>query len=598
MMKSKSNRSIQKILLSTYLNLMLVILLSVSFVFTAMEYVTMRKNTTESLQQICDTISQDVENQLELMNITSVNVLYSTQLKDTFASYFSRRGSMDGQEKVSAESSMNNLLYSIRGANSNVRQIILYDLKEGCYCMGNYTGYQNTRVWEKSWYEDTMAMDGHAFYPPSESDLLLSYSTGTRPDRLYTSICRVFFDNFHRPMGIVEVMQYQDIAFSQAIEPGSSYEIQVYIYDNLGNLAYPLDQDPGQTFDYLRAADTHTESVQNSFTGSREYVYYSRMAKCGFTTIVTIDRRQVLIPIFRYLSGMLLILLIGCVCCYFIAWKLSLRLSAPLTHMYDYLNDLDFQDKWKRLHMPDSHIVEIDKLRDSVNEFQERQIHSLQALMLLKEQELQAQMLALQSQTNPHFLYNALATINAMAEEGMTEGIRQMCLDMTEILRYISSNKRPLSTLEEELEHCDRYLNCLKIRFGSSLSYSIDVEDKMLELELPKLSIQLLVENAVKYTTKAAPPWHISIRGVQGESTWIIEVRDNGPGFSPEALENLQEKIREVNIHGLLPRLELDGLGMMNIYVRYYMLYKTAFIFDVGTMPSGGASVTIGGKVI
>ena len=78
MMKSKSNRSIQKILLSTYLNLMLVILLSVSFVFTAMEYVTMRKNTTESLQQICDTISQDVENQLELMNITSVNVLYST----------------------------------------------------------------------------------------------------------------------------------------------------------------------------------------------------------------------------------------------------------------------------------------------------------------------------------------------------------------------------------------------------------------------------------------------------------------------------------------------------------------------------------------
>ena len=53
---------------------------------------------------------------------------------------------MDGQEKVYAESSMNNLLYSIRGANSNVRQIILYDLEEGCYCMGNYTGYQNTRV--------------------------------------------------------------------------------------------------------------------------------------------------------------------------------------------------------------------------------------------------------------------------------------------------------------------------------------------------------------------------------------------------------------------------------------------------------------------
>ncbi len=594
----RQKRSIQKILLSTYLSLMLVVLVSVTSVFTLMEYLNMRRSITDSLQQTCDTISQDVENQLELMNITSVNILYSTQLKETFSGYFSRRGLMNGKEKVAAESSMNNLLYSIRGANTNIRQIVLYDLEKGAYCMGNYTGYQNIRVSDKPWYEAVMEQDGRAYYPLSAPDTLYSYSTGTPVDRPYTSMCRVFFDNFHKPMGIVEVMQYQDIAFSQAIHHGSSYDIQVHIYDSFGNLVFPLETDSQEVFDYLSVADGHHETLRNSKTGSWEYLYFSKMPGCGFTTIVTIDRSQVMAPILRYLGGMVLLLLLAAFLCYLVARKLSLRLSAPLTHIYHYLDNLDFQNGWEMLHMADSRVVEIDTLRDSVNKFQDRQIHALQSLMLLKEQELQAHMLALQSQTNPHYRYNALATINAMAEEGMTQGIRQMCLDMTEILRYISSNKQPLSTLEEELEHCDRYLNCLKIRFGSSLFYTIDVDDDMLELKLPKLSIQLLVENAVKFTSRTAPPWHIAIRGLLGESTWIIEVTDNGPGFSKEALHKLKEQIHAVNAKGLLPSLELDGMGMMNIYIRYYMLYKNGFIFDVGSLPEGGAIVTIGGKVI
>lgn len=179
--------------------------------------------------------------------------------------------------------------------------------------------------------------------------------------------------------------------------------------------------------------------------------------------------------------------------------------------------------------MVDSGIIEIDKLRNSLNDAMCSQKTATNSMMVLKEQELQAQILALQFQMNPHFLYNSLTTIGAMAEDGQTEPIAQMCQDITSILRYISSNKEQVSSLEEKLEHCDVYLKCMKLRFGNSLQYEFDVDDDILA-------------------------------------------------------------------NGLLPSLELDGMGILNIFIRFYLIYGITFIFDFGNLPEGGAIVKVGGR--
>ena len=217
--------------------------------------------------------------------------------------------------------------------------------------------------------------------------------------------------------------------------------------------------------------------------------------------------------------------------------------------------------------------------------------------MLLKEQELQSQMLALQSQMNPHFLYNSLATLSAMAEEGMTSEISQMCMDITAILRYISSNKQTVSTLEDELEHAIRYLNCLKLRFGDALTFDVDVEDEMLEITMPKLCIQLLVENAVKFTTQSTPPpWHITIEGFMDRTEWCVSVvtmeQDSPEKSSTHPGEDQRNtKKRPASQPGA------GRHGAMNIYIRFYLTYHAVFIFNLGNLPEGGAIVTIGGKI-
>lgn len=592
-----TKNSIHNILLSSYLITMLAILCLTTLAFVIAQYSNMKTNITKSIQQTCSSVANDIDMQINQLDTVCINVLYSNTIKDSFSSYTTSATEVGGSELSTLDTDLTGLLTSVRGANSTVRQINLYDLDRGSFGTGNFTGYQDIITAEQPWFEPTMKKSGYHYIPPATQNKLVSRSSGTSDDRYYASLYRLYYDKFHRPSGIVEIMQYYDLTFERAFYPDSVYDIKIVIYDSEGTVLFPVDTKNSDIFDYFSHKTDNNLTLQNTRTGQDEYICYEQMERCGFTTVVAIEKSKIFAPIYQYLLTILLLLIILIVLCIIIAYKLSKRLSAPLTQMYHYLSNLDLPKRRGKLMMKDSNIVEIDKLKNSLNEFQERQKHSLDALMLLKEQELQSEMLALQSQMNPHFLYNSLATLSAMAEEGMTAEISQMCIDVNTILRYISSNKEPLSTLEEELEHASLYLKCLKLRHGSALTFSFDVPDEMLEFKMPKLCVQLLVENAVKFSAQGAPPWHVSIDGFCTNSEWMISVKDNGVGFAKDTIRSLKEKLEEIQKNGVLPSLELNGMGLMNIYIRFYLTYHFGFIFDFGNLPDKGAIVSIGGKI-
>ena len=197
---------------------------------------------------------------------------------------------------------------------------------------------------------------------------------------------------------------------------------------------------------------------------------------------------------------------------------------------------------------------------------------------------------------NPHFLYNSLATLGEMAEEGYTKPVAEMCRQITEILRYISSNREQRSSLEEELEICDMYLECIHMRYGDQLISEISVPDHMLDIQIPKLCTQLLVENAIRSVTTQAPPWRVSVECKTEDGKWYVTVRDNGPGFDEEVDRRLRAQMDEILKTGVLPSLKIQGMGILNIFIRLYLLDGIPFIFDMGNNPEGGAFVTIGGK--
>ena len=163
-----------------------------------------------------------------------------------------------------------------------------------------------------------------------------------------------------------------------------------------------------------------------------------------------------------------------------------------------------------------------DNLKDSMTQLNEA-----------KEQEMKARSMALQSQINPHFLLQlSFQHYGACRKRRYGYRGKNCASNLSRIMRYITNTAETTVTLREELDYVQKYLYCMKVRYQSSLNYSIDVDESLLDQPVPKLIIQPIVENAIKYGSDCEPPWTITISSTINQNSWQIDVTDTGPGFT------------------------------------------------------------------
>lgn len=182
------------------------------------------------------------------------------------------------------------------------------------------------------------------------------------------------------------------------------------------------------------------------------------------------------------------------------------------------------------------------------------------ALMAMRDAEYQA----LQSQIQPHFLYNVLTGLVALNRMGETKGVERSLHALKDMMRYTLEHER-WTTVAEEFAFLDRYCRLQKLRFEERLSFSLDMDAECAEFRLPKLILQPLVENAVIHGVEpSANPVRLSVsaRGVRGQL--LLRVADDGAGCDPAGLE-YRERIGLGNVRERLAllfrsaRLELSG---------------------------------------
>jgi two-component system LytT family sensor kinase len=165
----------------------------------------------------------------------------------------------------------------------------------------------------------------------------------------------------------------------------------------------------------------------------------------------------------------------------------------------------------------------------------------------------QAELRALQSQINPHFLFNALNTLYGTIPRDAPDA-RRMVLNLAEIFRYFLQSDRTFISLAEELQIVRAYLQIEMLRLGDKLKSEIDVDESAERALIPVLSIQPLVENAVKHGVAArSTPGSVRIRARMGPGGILVEVSDSGAGFrgSPRTtagagigLENVRQRLK------------------------------------------------------
>ncbi|MCL2033158.1 MAG: histidine kinase [Oscillospiraceae bacterium] len=601
MQYKKEKIHLQNFLFRSYMGAMAVVTLFVLALLFVYHFSALNQSIRASIQQANLTVAQSVDSQIKQMDTVALSALYSNLLKESFSSYSthlqeSNPTPFDTNVRINNARVLHDLLFAIIGVTGDVRQVNLYNMDHGGFGTGWHNGHINGNLSETPWYADTLSLEGARHITPPYESGFLSNAAKTWDNRRYTSLCRMYFDQYNKMDGAIEVIQYYDVVFRQAIINESMYRPDFYIYDRQGVLIYPAKAASLQDYFGAYPGNASIVTLKNTASGNNEYVSYERLPYSDFLSVAVIDSTTFYTPVLQAAVFMLLLIAVLIFACYLTAKQLARRLAVPFNTIHAHLSQIDFDTlSFQDLKSDASNVLEIEDLNKSINLFQRKIKTSMDNILLLQQQEAQAQMLALQSQMNPHFLYNSLATIQAMAEAGMNDGIIEMSSAMTGILRYISSNKESLVRLEIELENTELYLHCVKLRYEDKLNFQFEIPDAMLGIMIPKLCVQTLVENAVKYATVSVmPPWEITVCCEETDAMWTVTVSDNGGGFSKGTTEQLNNKIKEIDKVSVLPSLELQGMGLINLYLRLRLIFKDDAIFAVGNQKGGGAFVQIG----
>ncbi len=180
----------------------------------------------------------------------------------------------------------------------------------------------------------------------------------------------------------------------------------------------------------------------------------------------------------------------------------------------------------------------------------------------------EAQLKAMENQINPHFLYNTLNSICWRAKSIGASDISEMTIALGNLLRTALS-KNTVYTLKEEICVLDNYITIQKLRYGDRLDYSMELPPSLLDCEIPKFTIQPLLENAIRYALEAiTETCHITITGIQVEKGITIKVKNNGSKFESNLINKLEAGILKPN--GF-------GIGILNIHKRIQIAYGSEY---------------------
>lgn len=185
----------------------------------------------------------------------------------------------------------------------------------------------------------------------------------------------------------------------------------------------------------------------------------------------------------------------------------------------------------------------------------------------LKTMAKEAELKALQTQINPHFLFNALHTTSFFVRKDPNKA-REIIIDLSTYLRYNLENSCKLVPLEMELEQVKAYFNIEKARFGEKISLNIDVDENIKNISIPSLIIQPLVENSIKHgLLKKREGGFVNIIAKKENKGCLITIEDNGVGIDQKIIDNLDDRIDK-------------NIGLKNVHNRIKLIYGKGLVVE------------------
>ena len=270
----------------------------------------------------------------------------------------------------------------------------------------------------------------------------------------------------------------------------------------------------------------------------------------------------------------------------FLNFLISARISDPIRRLERSIRRLD--NGLEGVEIEEGGCYEVQRLSHAVGSMVSTMRHLMDDIIRQEEQKRRSELEVLQSQINPHFLYNTLDSVIWMTESGQQKEAIQMVTSLARLFRISLSKGKSIIPLRDELEHARHYMNIQQIRYKNKFTTVIEARPGAEELYTLKLIIQPILENAIYHgCASAEDDGVIRVTARREGEDLLIDVEDNGLGMRPEVAESLLDEDRpEVRTSG-------SGIGVRNVHQRIALTFGMGYGLTIFSEPDEGTLVRL-----
>ena len=494
-----------------------------------------RQTSEDYTRQLVAQVQTNIDSYITHME----NIAEVVQLNEQVQEFFSTTETLPGAEEEQYRGRITSFLNSISRTRQDI-SLILIAGNNGRVLTHDPEIAINTSidVAEQEWYREARATSGTAVVSSSHVQNVVDGEY-----RWVITLSRTINDP---ATGAEYGVMLVDLNFSVINDLLSSISLgrkgYLFIVDSDGSIVHH----PRQELIYSNLEREHIDRVLSDADGSfavtdekGERIYTVRTsARTGWRTVgvnYASELVQNRATIQRFYSYWVLLCIVGAI---FVSILISRRLSAPILRLRTSMQAVE----------RGSFDISVDvssnnEIGDLAKDFN-IMVAQIKELMRRnaeeQEQKRKSELLALQNQITPHFLYNTLDSVIWMAEGKQYANVVTTVSALARLLRLSVSRGDELITIRDEIEHIKNYLIIQKLRYRDKLDFVIDVDEDVLHLKTPKVILQPLVENAIYHGIKNKEGvGRVTVNGALRGDDVVLAVRDDGVGMSPEQMRSV-----------------------------------------------------------
>lgn len=450
--------------------------------------------------------------------------------------------------------------------------------------------FNNSRVADSDWYLRTVAADGALYWFRDDKDgnrmhvsrlIIYNPSTNYRND----------VNGERLTLGVV-VLNFDTEQIRQQLESSKlTAGTRVILLDRDGSVLFSNDEAASgamlKAMNERRSAAADAEASGEIRYEGETFTYQQHTADNGWRLVALLPRSDISDRLGVVRNMIVTTSLFAIVLAVVVTFYLSNRISRPIRHLVGKMGGIQNAQNMQVSVAPPAN-DEVGILYVSFNRLMKRMNELMEDVYQSGIKEKEAELKALQAQINPHFLYNTLDSVNWIALGIGADRIATIVSSLANILRYSIKDPNESVTVREELEQVTHYINVQMLCYDHAFPVDCDIDPAVLEVAMPKLVLQPLVENAFQHgIEKSRENARLSIRGFVSGHTAVIRVENSGDGSADVA--RIQRHLEGAESMPGARR----GYGIRNVNGRIQLLYGSTYGLRFSGNEIGGVTAVV-----